>query len=41
MSAEELQREQMMASMKAAGLGGQMFSRDDVMSQLGGLTVRV
>lgn len=38
MSAEELQREQMMASMKAAGLGGQMFSRDDVMSQLGGLT---
>lgn len=26
-----------MASMKAAGLGGQMYSRDDVMSQLGNL----
>lgn len=37
MSEDELQREQMMASMKAAGLGGQMYSRDDMMSQLGGM----
>lgn len=37
MSEEELQREQMMASMKAAGLGGQMYSREDMMNQLGGM----
>lgn len=36
MSEEEAQREQLMASMKAAGLGGQMFSRDDIAAQLGG-----
>lgn len=34
MSPDEAQREQMMASMKAAGLGGQMYSRDDIASQL-------
>jgi hypothetical protein len=34
---EELQREQLMASMKASGLGGQMFSRDDIMNQMGGM----
>jgi hypothetical protein len=37
MSDEEVQREQMMASMKAAGLGGQMYSREDMMSQLGNM----
>lgn len=34
MTAEEAEREKMMAGMRAAGLGGQMYNRDDVMSQL-------
>lgn len=35
MSADEAEREAMMARMKAAGLGGQMYNRDDIMSQVG------
>eukprot|EP00879_Flechtneria_rotunda_P006594 GHRR01006929.1.p1 GENE.GHRR01006929.1~~GHRR01006929.1.p1 ORF type:complete len:317 (+),score=90.33 GHRR01006929.1:203-1153(+) len=40
MSADEIQREQMMASMKAAGLGGQMYNRDDMMNQINDLQER-
>lgn len=35
MSADEAEREALMARMKAAGLGGQMYNRDDIMSQVG------
>jgi hypothetical protein len=34
MSADEAEREAMMARMKAAGLGGKMYNRDDIMSQM-------
>lgn len=34
MTAEEAQHEEMMAKMKAAGLKGQMYNTDDIMSQV-------
>eukprot|EP00878_Enallax_costatus_P001617 GHUV01001768.1.p1 GENE.GHUV01001768.1~~GHUV01001768.1.p1 ORF type:complete len:313 (+),score=74.73 GHUV01001768.1:240-1178(+) len=34
MSEEESKHEEMMAKMKAAGLSGQMYNRDDIMSQM-------
>eukprot|EP00882_Tetradesmus_deserticola_P022308 GHRQ01024208.1.p1 GENE.GHRQ01024208.1~~GHRQ01024208.1.p1 ORF type:complete len:316 (+),score=128.64 GHRQ01024208.1:278-1225(+) len=37
MSAGEAEREQMMARMKAAGMGGQMYNREDLMQQMQGL----
>lgn len=37
MSAGEAEREAMMARMKAAGLGGQMYNREDLMQQMQGL----
>ncbi|WIA20894.1 hypothetical protein OEZ85_005239 [Tetradesmus obliquus] len=37
MSADEAEREAMMARMKAAGLGGQMYNREDLMQQMQGL----
>lgn len=36
MSEEESKHEDMMAKMKAAGLSGQMYNRDDIMSQVSG-----
>jgi len=39
MSAEEEQRKKMMDSMKAAGMSGQMFNKDDLKAQLDSLQV--